>query len=488
MQFKLRDYLKISVLYTFATAFPAFLQLFILPIIEGEGRLNAFDFSQITIAETISTLVATFILFSMNSAISRFYYDAIDTPGKLSRLFSSILVGILFRGLIIVGLAVIFGNLIVSGFTQSELHDFSSYGYGAILTGINRSMIITVAALYRNEKRVLAFIIINLAAAILRATGQLVGLFVFELSFTSYINGGAIGGFLVVLIVSVIIFGRSGFVYSRELMKPVFIFATPLFIFELVKWGVSYFDRILLEINPEQLGIYDNAQRFALGLSTIIQGLYGALQPDFFRFLKDGVEKSLSDLRRLSNFFILQVQFVSIGLILPVIIYIYLFFETSLVQSGGLITIIFTQYIVLTACTVFSLPILYSKRTGLFLSVNLSVLFISITLNYFLIPLYGYYGAIIASYTANIVQLILLIIVQNKVLPIRWNYLKIVAVPLLIACFAIASEIIKVQFNFNYITASSIFIFVAFGIVLLLYRKEAGQFYNKYYKEIVKNH
>ena len=78
MKFNLKDYLKLSLLYTFAASFPALLQIFILPIIEGEGRLGAVDFSQMAISESISTFVGTFILFSMTSAISRFYYDYIE--------------------------------------------------------------------------------------------------------------------------------------------------------------------------------------------------------------------------------------------------------------------------------------------------------------------------------------------------------------------------------------------------------------------------
>ena len=132
MRFNLKDYLKISVLYTFASAFPALLQLFVLPIIEGEGRLNAIDFSQMAIAESISTFVGTFILFSMSGAISRFYYDYLDNKKGLNDLFSSVIIGILFRGLIIIGLAVILGDYLAS-FSQDSLNEFSTYGYGAIV-------------------------------------------------------------------------------------------------------------------------------------------------------------------------------------------------------------------------------------------------------------------------------------------------------------------------------------------------------------------
>lgn len=479
MQFKLKDYLKISILYTFAASFPAFLQIFILPVIEGNGRLGAVDFSQLSIAESISTFVAAVILFSMNSAISRFYYDCTDDHKKLSTLFSSILAGVLFRGLLFVGIGIVFGNLFASQFTQPELQNFSTYGYGAIATGINRSVILVVVTLYRNQKRIAGFMLVNIAVALLRAAGQLTGLFVFKMSFTTYVNGGAVGGAIVTLVTVIYMLARTGFVYDKRIMRSVYLFATPLFTFEMVKWGVTFIDRFILESTPEQLGIYDNAQRFASGLVIIFQGLYGALQPDFFQYLKSGVQTSLSDLRRLTNIYVLQVQVIAIGLILPVITYIYLFFETSLSESGSLIAIIFSQSVLVAVCSMFSLPIIFNKRTGLFLFVNLAVLFVSIVLNYFLIPRLGYYGAIIASYSANMIQLALFMIIQNKIYPISWNYRKIVVIPTIIISFAIAFEFVKTQLVLNYVLISFIYVFLVFCLIIILYRKEAKQILDK---------
>lgn len=472
MRFNLKDYLKISVLYTFASAFPALLQLFVLPIIEGEGRLNAIDFSQMAIAESISTFVGTFILFSMSGAISRFYYDYLDNKKGLNDLFSSVIIGILFRGLIIIGLAVILGDYLASFFSQDSLNEFSTYGYGAIVIAINRAIVVVTTTLYRNQKLVTRFVLINIALAITRTAGQLLGIFCFDMSFIGYVNGAAIGGGFISVIVILLVFKKCGVKFSREQMAPLTKFAFPLFVFELVKWGVLFADRLFLESSPEQLGIYDNAQRFAAGIYIIFQGLYGAMQPDFFLYLKKGVENTIADLRRLSNVYLLQAQLSAILLIIPVIAYIYLFFETSLTTSGTLIAIIFSQYIITALNTLFSMPIIFYKRTDIFLYINLLVLAVSLTINYFLIPILGYYGAIIASYCANTLQLALFIYLQNRIVKIKWNYHKTVTVPMLIVSCAIIAEFIKVYTNANYVVVAIIFVAVALLIICFLYRNE----------------
>jgi O-antigen/teichoic acid export membrane protein len=482
MNFDLKDYLKISVLYTFAASFPALLQIFVLPLIEGEGRLGAVDFSQMAIAESITTLVGTFILFSMTSAISRYYYDYLDNPAGLNTLFSSIIIGILFRGLIIIGLAMLVGDYLVSFFSQSDLHNFSSYGYGSIVVGINRAIVICAVTLYRNQKYVSRFIFVNILIAIMRTAGQLAGLFWFDMSFIGYVNGAAVGGGLVSILIIFYTFKNTGIHFSFSQMKPVMAFAFPLLIFELVRWGVMFADRIFLESSPEQLGIYDNAQRFAAGIYIIFQGLYGAVQPDFFRYLKNGVENSIADLRRLTNIYLLQAQLAALGLIIPVIAYIYIFFETTLATSGTLVAIIFSQYIITALNTIFSMPIIFQKRTDVFLYINLFVLSISLTINYLLIPKFGYYGAITASYTANLAQLALFIYFQNRVVKIKWNYQKTVLVPLLIVASAIISEVLKIYFGLNYVLVSTAFILFSLSIIVILYRHEAKHFVFKYLK------
>ncbi len=473
MNFNLRDYLKISVLYTFAASFPALLQIFIIPIIEGEGRLNAIDFSQMAIAESISTFVGTFILFSMSGAISRFYYDFLDNQKGLNNLFSSIILGILFRGLIVIGIAIVLGDYLVSFFSQENLHNFSSYGYGSIVIAINRAVIVVSTTLYRNQKFVTRFILINIALAITRTVGQLVGIFCFDMSFSGYVNGAAIGGGLITIFVIVSVFRSGGLKFSKELMSPLTRFAFPLFVFELVKWGVLFADRIFLESTPEQLGIYDNAQRFAAGIYIIFQGLYGAVQPDFFRYLKDGVDKTISDIRRLSNIYLLQAQLSAVLLIIPVIVYLYLFFETSLSTSGTLITIIFSQYIITALNTLFSMPIIFFKRTDIFLYINVLVLALSLCINYYLIPVLGYYGAIIASYSANTLQLALFVIVQNKIVKIRWNYRKTIVLPMTLVSCAIIAELVKINTNINYVIISIAYVGVSLLLIGLLYINEA---------------
>jgi len=218
MALNLRQHFKISILYTGVAAVTPFLQLLIQPFIEGNGRLSAIDFSQLAIAESISAFVFIFIGFSLSTAIARFYYDYHDNPGELKKMVSSCFNSILMRGLIIMGVALIVGPFAKHAFSQVELQDFTRYGYAAIFIGISRSINVTAAALYRNQKKVTKFVLISLAFGLVRITGQVVGLFYYEMSFIGYLYGSCIGGGLVTLCILAHTYYQNGFGYSRTIV------------------------------------------------------------------------------------------------------------------------------------------------------------------------------------------------------------------------------------------------------------------------------
>ncbi len=486
MSFNLKSYLKLSAIYTIAAAFPVIIQIFILPLIEGQNLLGADEFSRIAISESISTFVGTIILFSMSGAISRFYYDFIEDRALFNGLFSSILIGILSRGILILGLGVLMGDWVASFFNQPELQNFSSYGFGSIAIGINRSINITVITLFRNERKVMLFVLVNFLVAALRTAGQLIGVFYFDMSFSGYVNGTAVGGAIMTVFLLIYIFRQTGVQYSRTVMKPVYSFAIPLFIYELVKWGVMFSDRLFLEKFPVELGIYDTAQRFAFGIYYIFQGLYGAAQPDFFLYLTQGIQKTANDLRRLSNIYMLQAQVAVLALILPVIAYISIFFETALTKSASLIAVVFSQYILIGMNTLFSLPIIYYKKTNIYLYINIVSLATSLLLNFWLIPELKIYGAIVSFYAANSIQLLLIFRAQKRIVSIPWNLQKCLWLPLATIGIAVVAEVTKKVFSINPLLMAVIVVALSSTVLGIFYRALIKEWIEKFGIETVK--
>lgn len=478
MKLNNREFLKLSIFYTAVAAFPPVLNLFVRPLIEGENKLTPSDFSQIEITETIISLAFIIATYAMSSAISRFYYDHINNKNDYNKLVSGVFNSILFRGFLVFIVAFIFKDHIGRFFTQPELQDFSKYGFAAIAVGVCRAINITAFALYRNEKRVRLYLILGFSLGFIRSAFQLVGVFFYDMSFIGYVYGSAIGSCIITISILIFTYYRSGFHYDRKILKPANKFALPLFEYSIVAWGINFADRYFLEATPVTLGIYAQALLLGRGIEIILQGFQGASQPEMFRMMKDGMEKNLNEIKKLSHMLMAQCQLLIAASIIPAMAYC-LIFKTDLKYAASFIAIVFIRYILKTQYIIFSFPIYFQKKTNIFLYLNLFVLILNLLLLYYLVPIWGVYGAICAILLSTTMQVFGLYFYQKKLVNISWNIKKILIFPFIVIGVTICLEIIKLKFNLNSFLTSSIVVLVIIGSLSISYKMEIIKIINK---------
>jgi O-antigen/teichoic acid export membrane protein len=476
-----KEFFKLSFLYTAVAAFPPILNLFVRPLIEGNGKLDPADFSQIEITETIITLVFITATLAMTNAIARFYYDFQENKKGYDRLISSVFNSILIRGLIILIIAFIFRNYIGKIFSQPELQDFSKYGFAAILVGISRAIYMTAFSLFRNEKKVRMFLILSLLLGMLRTAFQLIAVFYYDMSFVGYVYGTCIGSGTVAIIILFFVYRRTGFHYDTSIMKPVNQFAIPLFQYAFIAWGISYADRYFLESAPVVLGIYSQVLNLGRGMEIILQGLQGASQPEMFRLMKDGIQKNMDEIKKLSHLLMAQTQAIIALAIIPAMLYCSIF-KTELRQANELIAIFFIVYLLRTQYIIFSFPVYFEKKTRIFLYLNLIVLLVNLSLLYLLIPIWQVYGAIAALLCSQAVQVIGIYLYQKRLVQITWNLKKIMIFPFLIILFTVMLEFIKLRFDINPFIFSPLIVAAIFASLAFLYKNEIGKLLAKAWK------
>ncbi|MCB2221775.1 MAG: polysaccharide biosynthesis C-terminal domain-containing protein [Bacteroidetes bacterium] len=471
MKLNNKEFFKISFLYTAVAAFPPLLNLFVRPLIEGDGKLGPADFSQIEITETIISLAFIIATFAMSNAISRFFYDHNEDKKKLSLLISSVFNSILGRGVLLLLIAYLFRNQIGQLFTQVELQDFSKYGFAAILVGIFRAINTTAFALYRNERKVRRFLTFGFLLGIVRSAFQIIGVFYYDMSFVGYVYGSAIGSGIISLAILLLAYSRSGFHFNLKIMKPVNRFSLPLFEYAFVLWGINFADRYFLESSPEILGIYSQAMILGRGIEIIIQGLQSASQPEMFQMMKEGIRENLSEIKKLTHLIMAQSQLLIALAIIPAMIYC-MIFKTELRLAAGLIAIVFVRYILRTQYILLALPIYFNKKTSVFLYLNIVVLVINLALLYFFVPIWKAYGAIAAMLISQTIMVIGLYMLQNRIAHIPWNLNKLLYYPFGIIIFTIIAELVKIRFDLNPFITSSLVVAAIFVSLFLLYKNE----------------
>jgi len=478
----IKEHLKLSFIYTAAAAFSPVLQVLIQPVYEGNDKLGAVDFSQLAITELFTSLVFAIALFGMGNAIARFYYDHEPGSATYHRMVSGIFSSILFRGLIIAAIAWALSDYIGLLFNQPQLRNFSDYGIACVITGLGRAVNITAAALFRNEKKILSFILVSMGLGVFRTGFQLIGLFFFDMSFIGYINGSAIGTAIVTLLILVHVYRKSGFSYDRKLMKEINRFALPLTQYSIIVWALTYADRFMLEKFPVDLGVYNTAVTFAAGIAIVLQGLQGANQPEVFRVMNQGISKHQEEIRQYCNILLMQSMVIIVGAILPTMLYLHFFYETEVRQSLGLIALIFMRSILRTQFIIFSYPSYFLKKTRIFLLLNSGVMIVNILLNYLLIPYFMYYGAIAAGLIADLIMVAGIYFYQKRITKIDWNTKKTLVFPLFIVIFTVIADVIRVNLGMNPFITASLVTIVAFAGMAYLYKVELTSFIEKRWK------
>ncbi|MEE4256979.1 MAG: oligosaccharide flippase family protein [Bacteroidales bacterium] len=480
MKLNLKEYFKLSAIYIVVAALPPGLQLIIQPIIEGPNRLGPVDFSQLAVSELVTSLVFTVALFSMGNAIARFYYEHKDRQSGYHKMVSTVMNSILFRGLILLGVGWLFKDYIGQVFSQPALQDFESYGFLAMIIGINRAIAMTAATLYRNEKKVRRFILLNVGLGILRAGFQVIGVFYYDMSFIGFLWGGAIGSSITSITVMVYTWYSCGFRFNMNMMKELNQFAFPLFQFAIILWGINYAERFFLESKPVDLGIYGVAVGLALGFEKILIGIQSATQPEIYRFMDAGMEEHEGDIKKLSNLMMAQTQVLIAMAIIPAMLYLTLFYTTDVRLAYGLITIIFIKFIVRTQFLVFSYGVYFRKKTIYFLYVNSFALVANLGLNYLLVPVLSFYGVIIAMYISLSIQSIAFYFINRKLTGIRWNNKKMLFYPFAIVLLTGLLEYLKVEAGLNPYLTSSLVVLLIIMSLAILYKTEIRQIFIKY--------
>ncbi len=468
----LREHLKLTGIYTFFAAFPAILQLIVYPIIEGTNRLGAEDFGYLAITEAIISFMVIFCLFGMSVTISRFYYDYNEKTKEYKSLVSSVFIGIILRGIVLFGIVFLFADTLSSFLSPQPLKEVNQYGFLLPIISLNRVLASVSLALFRNEKKIKIFIIISLLSGLARSLFQIIGVLYFDLSFIGYLEGTALGGGFATLLILIYTFSKNSITFSKRISFNTFKYAFPFFLSDILFWGIVFIDRFLLMRTPGQLGIYDNALKFAMGFYFISQGLANSTQPELYRYFKEGIKKRESMIKSLSNLFIVENIGTAVIILVPLMIFINLFYETELVMSSSILTLVFLKYILNAQYQVFLWPLLFQKKTYPLLFLNLMVLITSVSFNFLLIPKLGIYGAIISMIITGFVQVILFYQYQQKQISLSWNKWKILVFPMIIVAVTCISEIIKIQYTLTTYFTAFVFSIVSSIGIFFLYRSE----------------
>ena len=262
---------------------------------------------------------------------------------------------------------------------------------------------------------------------------------------------------------------------SSSLKKELFVYSLPLTLSILITSIMNWTDTLMLGYfkTTSEVGIYNAALPTASFLYIvpsmlltlfvpILTELYVREKKDIFEQIYKRVIKWIF----LTNTILLGILYLFSKPILKIL------FGNEYVPASTALIILSMGYFVGFLMTPSTRVLMVIKRTKLIFINTLIIMIVNITLNFYLIPIYGINGAAIATATAFLIRAILLFvesILVVKIMPFNLKYVGILF-SALISLFLVKTLSSSVEVNFFYLIFFSI-IFVIVYILLLIFTK-----------------
>ncbi|MBE0646312.1 MAG: lipopolysaccharide biosynthesis protein [Bacteroidales bacterium] len=418
-------------------------------------------------------IISTFGL-DMSAAIMSIDYK--DEVGRLKRFIGTVLLGLILIGgmtfiLFLFGGFQLFNHV----FSKESILILLPFGLFTIISAVLNGVFKTYSSFLIYQQRPVRFFWLNIFNFLMTIGVSLLLLYLYPFTLYGPILGRLIAAVFTSSITFFLIAKEYGFQWERTFFKPIFSFSSPLMLYAILLWTVSYIDRfILLRFlnDPVPVGIYDFGVKIVLLVDLLQVGLVNTINPIIFRIWKDqNLSESTVEVNRYYNgLTAFTLVLIPLLVLLTPIIIPFLISNAIYYQAFGLLAVLAAGYASRIWTFMFMAPLLFFKRTYSLPKVfGYSAIF-EVIAAIVLIHFFGLMGAVWVNFLVKPIQAFFLYLEARKVFTFRFNKWKILYLPIIFMVVVLSSEIL--------ITDSTRLLFHAGQLLLsctmiyFIYRKE----------------
>ncbi|MFM8851086.1 MAG: lipopolysaccharide biosynthesis protein, partial [Cytophagales bacterium] len=427
-----KGFIKSSMIYTMAGALPMASGILLMFFY---GKLPADVYGSLSIYFGFSLLVQILVTYSFDASIYLNFHEHKHDTKSLAVFVSSAFVFILMLSAAVGLLLALLGNFIFDRVYGVGQIPFLPFGVLSVATGIFQALFKVNNSLLQTQGKATTFLWLNLLSFSLIAGLTIFGLIIFPNTLRGPIAGKLIGAMIAASWVLGSIFRQFGFHFSWQSLKPTFEFNNSSLIYQIQQWFINYYDRIIILalISKSTVGYYDVALKFLLAIDFLLTGLNATIHPKVLgKVYEQSVKASTVEINRyyngLTGVAILAVAG-SIFVFPPII---QLFFNEAYQAAIPLIPFAALVYLLRPLRLWVAMPyaaLKYSKPLPYF---YLLVAIVKIVFLYWLVQVWGVWGAIISTLVSYMVEILILFWGIRNRFHYKFNAFKLIVAPLLL--------------------------------------------------------
>lgn len=276
---KLPRVISNSAIYTVIALIQKCIMFFLLPLYTA--YLTPESYGIMSVVTSVTNFLSIFILYSLTSTATRFYYKNRD-PGYAKQLWGTLIIIVLINSVIIGSLAIIFHKQLIDPVTGGiAFYPFMFIGILTVLVSplylFFQSYLQTIQDGKRCGINGIMFFILQVSLTVLFLT-------VFHLE--------VLGVLLANLITTAVFFVYAFFFFvkrvvwqlNKDIAKPALKYATPLLPHHLFAWSSDMIDKLMLNslASTSTTGLYSAAQQFGGIVNMIAVSVNRAYAPWFY--------------------------------------------------------------------------------------------------------------------------------------------------------------------------------------------------------------
>lgn len=408
---KLKQLLNHSIIYGLTSSMQSLLAFILLPILISYYSTEMFGIYSLILV--VTSFASAIFYLGASSALGRFYHDDPDETYAKS-IISATLMLTIFGGFLLVILALVFGEwLSVTLFSSDKYYWHIVLGLtSGALTFIFNALTLIV----RYQKKSVLFFIISIVGVLINFIVTYVLLVIFKFGILAPILG-IITAYLINIL---ILLNQQKRYLTLQIDRNHYVillkFGLPLCIsgltFYLLDWADRFIIKDLLDLST--VGVYSLGARLAILMNVLFITPFTMVWAPLRMEFKNNPDSNKLLTKVMSYFTIL-----GIGIILPFILFsdlfISIFFPSpAYAEVARLIPILLMAQLVYGYQNIIDFGIYISNRTQFYIVVSLIGVVINVTLNYMLIPKFGYIAAAYITLFTYLISSSLIYLISSK--------------------------------------------------------------------------
>ena len=384
--------IKNTIYYSIGEIIPRIISFLLLPILTT--YLTTAEYGINTYTTTVMSFTFVIGALSLNTFILRFYYATKDEIER-KKIIWSVFIFICIFNFFLSLFQLLFFPIIINYLNINI--PFNPYFSISIINNFFDIIALIPLVLYRVKEDARGFLILSLSRTLLQ--------FILVYIFVVLLGKGLEGSYYARLLVNVPFMFLYYYLIKKDtikmmdyaILKKAIKFSLPLLPGSLAYLFVSLSDRIVLEryVSLDELGIYSVAATLALVLNIVIQALYKTLEPVLFREYHG------------NNFEEINLKFYKLYLCILIIAafgtaclskeFFLIATSTAFLSAYKIVPFLLISVVLSGINTYLNILMITLNKQKLVSIISIISGVLSVILNLILIPVLGFYGAIIAS-------------------------------------------------------------------------------------------